>query len=187
MTDCYDWPSDAKDKGHCWLTIVLPLSASSDHTTMDSTKDSKKGSITVSLNTLKPGDLIFAGVVINKADKCTFPGSQTSRAISSRTPIRHPCVVLEGLGGTKSVKVAYFATFNGTTRLPDHFEDIDLWYPVCPARQQGSLERLPARENNKAQWVSLRKRHAITDSLVEKFAETLPISSVDAIRSQMRA
>ncbi|KAI6023578.1 hypothetical protein BKA83DRAFT_4261440 [Pisolithus microcarpus] len=143
-------------------------------------------SSSVYLNTLKPGDLIFAGVVINKADTCTYPGSQTSKDINDEKPIRHPCVVLRV--GTDSVEVAYFTTFKESRRLPKHFKDIDLyWYPVDPAPQQGRLKPLPERENKKAQWVSLRKRHTITAQSVRKFVETLPNSSVNNIISQMRA
>ncbi|KAI5987065.1 hypothetical protein EDD15DRAFT_2295783 [Pisolithus albus] len=88
----------------------------------------------VYLNTLKPGDLIYAGVVINRADTCAYPGSQTSKFINEGRPIRHPCVVLQV--GTASVQVAYFATFKESLSLPSHL-DVNMWYPVYPAPQQG--------------------------------------------------
>lgn len=90
-------------------------------------------SSSVYLNTLKPGDLIYAGVVINKADTCTYLGSQTSKDIKER-PIRHPCVVLQV--GTASIQVAYFSTFKEALSLPKHL-DVNMWYPVYPAPQQG--------------------------------------------------
>ena len=73
--------------------------------------------------------------------------------------VRRICLVLEP--GETSVQVTYVATFSENTTLPSTL-DKTMWYPLAPATQEGSFAPLPALDNGKAQWASLRTRHTIT-------------------------
>ncbi|KAI6110987.1 hypothetical protein EDD16DRAFT_1099725 [Pisolithus croceorrhizus] len=142
------------------------------------------GSKEVYFETLRPGDIIFAEIVIDPRDTAD-PGSTTARTIAEGEPIRHPCVVLST--GTDGVEVTYMATFKERSSLPRAL-DKSMWYPISPAPYEGFFyPPLPPRWNGKAQWVSLRARHPITKRRVRKFDETFPVASLNVITLHMRA
>jgi hypothetical protein len=87
--------------------------------------------------------------------------TETHNSIRKGNPIDRICIVLEV--SDSFVTVTYTATFRGSTTLP--FKDKSLWYPVAPAEKEGNLEPLPA-VNEKAQWVSLRRKQRVTSSTV---------------------
>ncbi|KAI5983081.1 hypothetical protein F5J12DRAFT_150524 [Pisolithus orientalis] len=143
--------------------------------------------MSVELNTLAPGDIIWTKICIHLGDLAyKHAQSETSKKIKDREPIDRICVVLET--NETSVQVTYFSTFHEANDLPPTL-DKDLWYPVQPAIQEGRYEPLPGWNvyEERAQWASLRQKHKVTQQKVYKFKETLPADSVNAILRQMKA
>lgn len=140
----------------------------------------------VALSTLKAGDIIYADVHIDVQDMAD-PNAKSTTAkkyvvlalplchfhfltvifcrIRKGDPVTRLCIVLTP--GAHSVDVTYQATFAQSTSLPGNFTDKDLWYPVSPAKKEGSHEPLPALGDGKAAWASLRKTQTITQDPVE--------------------
>lgn len=139
------------------------------------------------MNTLNPGDLFYADVVINKADLTAHPGSTTATNINEGKPVNRICVVLYTDRST-SMQVTYVATHGYKDFLPLEL-DKTMWYPISPAPWENyELPPLP-RINARVQWVSLRYTHtiSITWDPVKKRDESLLPNAVAAIRSKMRA
>ncbi|KAI5999656.1 hypothetical protein EDD15DRAFT_2238048 [Pisolithus albus] len=140
----------------------------------------------VYMNTLNPGDLFYANVVIDKADLTAHPGSSTARNINEGKPVPRICLVLYTDRST-TMQVTYVATHGYKAVLPPEL-DRTMWYPISPAPLENyDLPPLPPT-NGTPQWVSLRYTHtiSITWDPVEKRDESLLPSAVAAIRSKMR-
>ncbi|GBE85424.1 hypothetical protein BKA93DRAFT_828887 [Sparassis latifolia] len=139
----------------------------------------------VPLKDLVVGDIIYANIIIDKADMAD-PNSKsgTAKNIKAGKPVRRLCVVL--VAGSSSVVVTYLATFNQSKTLPASFTDKSYWYPVSPATKEGTLDPLPSL-NGTAQWVSLRKKQTVTEDPVEKVTEKFSAASVKLILAAMKA
>ena len=140
------------------------------------------------LKDLAIGDIIYVDVLIDKADMAD-PNSKSTTAkksvnssanaiiftqrsswlfslprIKKNQPVTRLAVVL--VAGSSSVQVTYLATFAQSTQLPTSFADKSIWYPISPAKKEGTHDPLPALPNNTAQWACLRKKQKITDNPV---------------------
>lgn len=154
------------------------------------------------LKDLAIGDIIYADVLIDKADMAD-PNSKSTTAkkfvnqsviaiihtllklinslprIKKGQPVARLAVVL--VAGSSSVQVTYLATFAQSTQLPASFPDKSMWYPILPATKESVYDPLPALQNNKAQWACLRRKQTITDDPVGYLFSPLIVNISDIL------
>ncbi|KAF9219437.1 hypothetical protein BS17DRAFT_811159 [Gyrodon lividus] len=144
-------------------------------------------STTVALSTLAQGDIIRAPIIID-IDDLVDPTSKTgtTKDIKKGKPITSFCIVSNQ--NSTHVTVTYLATFDKSTTLPTTLKK-PYWYPIDPAKKEGSYVPLPAL-NERAQWASLRKKQELQLSAlpqVPKFTTKVIAESVAKIRGAMKA
>ena len=74
-------------------------------------------------------------------------------------------VVISKPRDTEEILVVYLATFGRRTSFPTAV-DPNFWVPVHPARREGGMHNPIASINEVAQWVSIRRKIPIGETVV---------------------